>query len=193
MPMSHSPSRRSSHSRGHGVQYTTAVGHADPLGGGEKAAAEKIYERLRQHGLTHEQAVGILGNLQVEAPGFDTGAWNGRESSYGLAQWRGGRLEGLYEFAAQHPLKDPSSWEVQVDYIVHELHTSESNAYAHLQTAQTPTAAATAFDQFYERSSGEHRGRRIANANQFSQTMRLPAPGSSFQSERPAPDVSQMA
>ncbi|WP_040790470.1 phage tail tip lysozyme [Nocardia paucivorans] len=175
MPTSSTPWSGSPGTRGNGVQYTNAVQHASnvkPVGQGEKVPPELIYQRLREHGLTHAQAVGILGNLQVEAPGFDTGALYAEEGSYGLAQWRGSRLEGLYAFAANHPLKDPSRWEVQIDYLVHELNTNESKAYGYLRGASTPAQAAAVFDEYYERSSGVHRSDRIGYANGYDQYIR---------------------
>lgn len=205
MPTSYSPpGNYSSGPSGNGVQYASSSVPVGDLSKGSKVPPEKIYERLRSHGLTHEQAVGILGNLQVEAPGLNTGALYAAEGSYGLAQWRGSRLDGLYDFAAAHPLgagKDPRAaaamWEIQVDYIAHELQTSESRAYGYLRGADTPAEAAAVFDEYYERSSGVHRGQRIGYANGYDQYIRSylsrQAQEKSAQpQQQPVPDASQM-
>jgi len=157
---------------------------AQRLNGGEKVAAEKIYERLRKHGLTHAQAVGVIGNMQVEAPGLDTGAKFEEEGSFGLVQWRGGRLAGLEKFAADQG-GEVTDYEIQVDYMMQELESSESGAYQHLKGAQSPGEAAAVFDQYYERSSGEARDQRIANANSLAESIpNSGGDGSASDSER---------
>ncbi|WP_280485906.1 phage tail tip lysozyme [Nocardia cyriacigeorgica] len=144
---------------------------AAPLDGGERTTAEKIYRRLiDEYGLTPAQAAGIIGNMQVEAPGLNTGAYNPNEGAYGLCQWLGGRRENLEAFAASRG-KKVGDWETQVDFMMHELQGSESAAYARLRATDTPAAAAAVFDQYYERSSGQARGQRIANANNVAAAM----------------------
>ncbi|MGY4099298.1 phage tail tip lysozyme [Nocardia sp. R16R-3T] len=139
--------------------------NAEPISGGKKMKASEIYQYLLEQGFTPEQAAGILGNMQVES-GFDTGAYNPGEGAIGLCQWEGGRRAALEAFAAsdrQHrPVTDMT---LQVDFMIHELKSSEAGAYSHLTSAASAGAAAAAFDQYYERSSGEARGQRVANAN----------------------------
>lgn len=159
---------------GSGVTQASSGGaaQAQPLGDGQKAKAEDIYKRLTEkYGLSHAQAVGILGNIQAES-NFDTGAYNAApgEESIGLIQWRGGR-RAEFEAFAEAQGRPVGDWEVQVDFMMHELNNGESAAYGHLKNAQTPGEAAAVFDQYYERSSGEARGQRIANANEFASAM----------------------
>lgn len=144
---------------------------ARPLEGGERTTAENIYDRLvNKYHLTPAQAAGIIGNMQVEAPGLNTGAYNPNEGAYGLCQWLGGRRANLEAFAAAQG-KSAGDWETQVDFMMHELQGSESAAYARLRATDTPAAAAAVFDQYYERSSGEARAQRIANANNVAAAM----------------------
>ncbi|MFE3444864.1 phage tail tip lysozyme [Nocardia sp. NPDC059180] len=144
---------------------------AAPLEGGERASAENIYRRLiDKYGLTPAQAAGIIGNMQVEAPGLNTGAYNPKEGAYGLCQWLGGRRENLNAFAAAQG-KPVSDWETQVDFMMHELGGKESAAFNRLKATDTPGAAAAVFDYYYERSSGEMRDQRIANANNVATAM----------------------
>ncbi|MEU0500698.1 phage tail tip lysozyme [Nocardia sp. NPDC005998] len=144
---------------------------AEPISGGQQAKASEIYQYLRKKGFTPEQAAGILGNMQVES-GFDTGAYNPAEGAIGLCQWEGGRRHALEAFAASDPQhRSVTDWSLQVDFMIHELKGSESGAYGHLTSATSAAAAAAAFDQYYERSSGEARGKRVANANSIASSM----------------------
>ncbi|MEV4234412.1 phage tail tip lysozyme [Nocardia sp. NPDC049737] len=144
---------------------------AQPISGGKKATASEIYQYLLKKGFTPAQAAGILGNMQVES-GFDTGAYNPGEGAIGLCQWEGGRRANLEAFAASDPQhRSVTDWSLQVDFMIHELKGSESGAYSHLTSATSPGAAAAAFDQYYERSSGEARGQRVANANSIASSL----------------------
>ncbi|WP_433597703.1 phage tail tip lysozyme [Nocardia sp. CA-135953] len=143
--------------------------NAQPIGGGQKVTAKKIYDYLISKGFTPAQAAGILGNMQVES-GFDTGAYNPGEGAIGLCQWEGGRRANLEAFAASQG-RSVTDWQTQVDFMIHELKGSESSAYGHLTSASSAGAAAAAFDQYYERSSGEARGQRVANANSIASSM----------------------
>ncbi|MFE9320194.1 phage tail tip lysozyme [Nocardia sp. NPDC052278] len=145
--------------------------NAAPISGGKKAKASEIYQYLLKQGFTPAQAAGILGNMQVES-GFDTGAYNPNEGAIGLCQWEGGRRQALEAFAASdHQHRSVTDMTLQVDFMIHELKGSESGAYSHLTSATSAGAAAAAFDQYYERSSGEARGQRVANANSIASSM----------------------
>ncbi|WP_433684443.1 phage tail tip lysozyme [Nocardia sp. CA-119907] len=144
---------------------------AEPISGGQKVQASKIYQYLLEKGFTPAQAAGILGNMQVES-GFDTGAYNPGEGAIGLCQWEGGRRTALENFAANDPKhRSVTDYTLQVDFMVSELKGSESSAYSHLMSAGSAGAAAAAFDQYYERSSGEARGQRVANATSIESSM----------------------
>ncbi|WP_433761007.1 phage tail tip lysozyme [Nocardia sp. CA-135398] len=142
---------------------------AQPISGGQRVTASEIYKYLLSKGFTPAQAAGILGNMQVES-GFDTGAYNPGEGAIGLCQWEGGRRTNLEAFAAAQG-KSVTDWHVQVDFMMHELQGSESGAYGQIKSASSAGAAAAAFDQYYERSSGEARGQRVANANSIASSM----------------------
>ncbi|WP_281875012.1 phage tail tip lysozyme [Nocardia sputorum] len=146
-------------------------GSADNIPGGSNANPADIYRYLiSKHGLTPAQAAGIVGNIQVES-GFKTSAYNSGEGAIGLCQWRGGRRQALERFAAARG-KPVTDWKTQVDFMMAELRSNESTAYGYLRAAQTPAYAAAVFDQYYERSSGEARGQRIAYANSIASAMR---------------------
>ncbi len=146
---------------GDGTLSTGASGK--PLGPGETVQAKQIYDYLTEkHNLSPAVASGILGNMQTES-GFKTNAYNPGEGAIGLCQWEGPRRTELERFAASEG-KPVTDWHVQVDFMMKELQSSESGAFAKLQSAQSPSEAAAIFDKYYERSSGAHRGQRMANA-----------------------------
>lgn len=162
---------RGNGSSGDGVMNT---GHYDgkgkPLGDGQVVQAKQIYDYMtEQYHLTPAQASGILGNMQTESS-FNTAAYNKGEGAIGLIQWEGPRRTALenYANAQGRPVTD---WKLQVDFMMHELQTSESGAWAKIQQADTPAQVAAAFDKYYERSAGTSRGERMANAENIHRTI----------------------
>ncbi len=124
---------------------------------------DQITSFLLGKGLTREQVAGIAGNLKIES-GYSPTAYNPNENAIGIAQWQGGRRSRLQAYAAQVGGKE-TDLTVQLGFLWHELTGTESGALTHLATATTPAAAASAFDQYYERSSGAARQARINAAN----------------------------
>ncbi len=134
-----------------------------PVGPGEQAKAKDIYDYFVDKGFTPAQASGILGNIQTESS-FKTNAYNAGEGAIGICQWEGGRRTALENFAAEQG-KPVTDIHVQLDFIMYEFTHSESSAYAAVKNAQTPEAAAQAFQSKYERSASL--GDRAANAAQW--------------------------
>jgi len=110
-------------------------------------------------GLSPAQAAGVAGNLEVES-GLSPTAHNDKEGAIGLAQWEGGRRQALDAFAAQQGTSE-TDLATQLAFLGNELHGSESGAYQQLLSASDPASAAAVFDQYYERSSGSARQKRI--------------------------------
>lgn len=115
-------------------------------------------------GLAPHQAAGLVGNLQNES-GSDIPAWgptgdNG--SAWGSAQWRGDRLDGLKQSAADSGL-DYRSPEAQQAWMRHEFDTTHSGAYKALQATTTPEDAANVVNRQYE-ISADRSGRREQSA-----------------------------
>jgi hypothetical protein len=162
--------RRAERSEAANRDYSGGTATASPLTGGGRVQAQQIYQYLiAKYHLTPAQAAGILGTMQVESE-FDTGAFNSGEGAIGLCQWEGGRRTELEQFAESQG-RSATDWQAQVDFLMSELHGNESGAFAQIQTASTPAEAAAAFDEFYERSSGEKRQMRMANATNLANTM----------------------
>jgi hypothetical protein len=169
------PDGTSTFHTGNSTQNYAAATPQD-LSGGVKATAQQIYQYLYQHygpgtkfDLSPAQLSGILGNMEVESS-FNTSAWNSREGALGLSQWEGGRLTALQAFAAKRGTS-ASNLDTQLDFLMSELGGDESGALAQLKAANSPQAAAAAFDQYYERSSGSSRGTRMADAQNIYNTV----------------------
>lgn len=149
--------------------------------------AEKAYNWfLSKEGgdFTPEQSAGVVGNLLKESQqGGDLNplALNSSEGSFGIAQWNparaaGNRLGKLKEFSRQNNL-NYQSLESQLQFITHELFTTEKRALQKLREAKTAEQAALAFEWF-ERPAGWTRtsrslsaGDRIAFAEQMLEKM----------------------
>jgi hypothetical protein len=126
---------------------------------------DTILAFLQGKGLTPAQAAGVAGNLQVES-GFNPAAYNAGEGAIGIAQWENGRRTALDNFAARTGGSE-TDLGTQLNFLWQELTGSESGALAQLQQAGDAASAASAFDQYYERSSGGSRSTRIADAQKI--------------------------
>ncbi|NUS94756.1 MAG: hypothetical protein HOQ36_20495 [Nocardia sp.] len=163
---------------------STQIASAPVSGADElKRAREMMDYLINRYGFTPEQAAGIIGNAQVEAPGFDLGAVGDGGSAHGLFQWRHGRWAAFQEFASKpDPNQDPNlpprsmdNWRTHLDYMVQELRGGSSYQEAeNLINSNSGDAAqvARAFDARYEISSGEHREKRVGYANQYLENWR---------------------
>ena len=133
--------------------------------------ARRIINYLKQKlGLTTEQASGVAGNLYVES-GFDSQAKGDRGKAYGLAQWRDSRRENLKDYSG----KEPSNLDQQLEFVAHELNTTEKGALKELKAQSTVKDSAMSFAKRYERpATGAdglplHFDRRWGYAHEFYQ------------------------
>jgi hypothetical protein len=132
-----------------------------PIGTGNVRRAMDFFVRK---GLTVAQAAGLVGNLQAESgPRLDINAVGDGGRAKGIAQWHPDRRRN-FERWKRKPFSQ-STFQEQLDFIWWELTNTESRALRKLRAATTPAEAAEVVDQFYERSSGQHRQKRIEYAN----------------------------
>lgn len=123
--------------------------------------AEIVWNYLISKGFSEEQTAGFLGNFQVES-GFDPTVIN-EIGAIGLAQWLGGRKDGLFAFA-EGISSDPLTLETQLQYVWFELRGEpvvpgvpgggEAGAYTRIVGTTTVEEAATVVEDAYERSGG---------------------------------------
>jgi hypothetical protein len=131
--------------------------------GGSSGNAKIALDFFTQQGWSPEQAAGLVANLQAESgQNLNPGAANPSEQAYGIAQWRGSRQR---DFAKEmgKPLQG-SSLQDQLEFVQWELNNTESRAARALKSARTAEDAAAIVDQYYERSSGQARQKRMAMA-----------------------------
>jgi spore germination protein YaaH len=132
--------------------------------GGASGNAKIALDFFMQQGWTPEQAAGIVANLQAESgQNLNPAALNPKEQAYGIAQWRGSRKRN-FEQEMGRPING-SSLDDQLKFVQWELTNTEKQAGARLKAAKSAAEAAAIIDQFYERSAGIHRQKRIASAN----------------------------
>jgi len=141
-----------------------------------------LVQGLVQRGLPLHIAQGFVGNMGVES-GFDPGIneisplVEGSRGGYGLYQLTGPRRRQYEEYARQRGV-ELASVDAQLDFLMHELATTESRAFGRIQAAQTPEEAARLVSEAFLRPGIPHLDRRIE------ETSRLAGGG---QSRQPQP------
>lgn len=136
----------------------------DATGGvGETGSAKEAVSFFVSKGWTPQQAAGIVGNLQAESgANLRTDAVGDGGKAYGIAQWHPDR-QAKFARAFGKDIRQ-AGFKEQLAFIQWELDNSESKAASKLKGATTAEQAAWLFDEYYERSSGAHRQKRINNA-----------------------------
>lgn len=107
-------------------------------------------------GIPATMAAGIVGNL-VQESGLNPNARNRGDGndgsdSIGIGQWNGNRARALKAFAASQGAS-PFDLATQLDFVLHELETTEGAAYQRLKSAKTVDEATAAMIGF-ERPRG---------------------------------------
>lgn len=111
-------------------------------------------------GYTRAQAAGIAGNLMQESSD------DADEAGGYLAQWGGARLTALETFARSKGVAAAGNTTVQLEFITHELNTTEAGANAALRSTSTPSEAARVFSEQYERPGTPDIGNRERYADE---------------------------
>jgi len=132
--------------------------------GGASRNASAALSYFKNAGYSDEQAAGIVGNLQAESGmNLNPAAIGDGGKAWGIAQWHPDR-RAIWEKANKKRWQaDGSSpnFKQQLDFIIYELQRTESRANKRLRATNTVEDAASVFDQYYERSSGTARNKRI--------------------------------
>lgn len=117
-------------------------------------ASQLASDLMRELGLTKAQAIGLVGNLAYESGGFtnlqeDAPVIPGSRGGYGYAQWTGPRRVAFENYAKANGL-DPSSYEANLGFLVHELKGPENSALQAIKGATTADQAAkVAMNEFF--------------------------------------------
>lgn len=124
-----------------------------------------IRQRLKSEGYKDYHIDGILGNLQYES-NFNPSTISG-DNAVGVAQWLGSRREALYNYAKENN-KPWDDIETQMDFMLHELNTTEKKAALELKKTKNPKDAAHVWGKYYERFDGGSKEKRQKIANDLS-------------------------
>jgi hypothetical protein len=129
---------------------------------GSAAAAMQFFQ---SRGWTPAQAAGFAANLQVES-NFNPAAVGDGGRAYGIAQWHPDRQAAFQRWAGRDIRG--STFEQQLEFMQFELtQGNERRAGTMIRQATTPEQAAAMVDQYYERSNGHARQRRMQLAASF--------------------------
>ena len=135
----------------------SAVGKTGNASGGMEDAITYAMDYFIKQGFSPEAAAGLVGNFMHES-GLNTNIKNKYSGAYGIAQWLGDRKDELFNRYGNNPtLKD------ELDYVMHELETTHTNAVKHLNNSSNPTEAATSAFGYYEFSAGPEKAIEAMN------------------------------
>jgi hypothetical protein len=173
-----------------------------------------IYDRLTtKHEMDRDTSLAILANLEHESGNLDP-AMKQRGSTYkdekqwwtkvdstkygrgtGLAQWDGDRRFKLKEYAEKNK-SDVYDLNTQVDFVVHELNTSENAALKDMMSKTTLEEKAESFARKYERAGIPHMDKRLSKLKSYAElgidsTVLTPEQQASYVIQRPLPDEMQ--
>ena len=144
-----------------GAQGPSGVSGATP--GSLQGRINEAMGFFESQGWTRAQAAGIVGNLQAESGVDPNRGQDGGGPGYGLAQWEGPRQADFKAWAGKDIHQ--STFREQLEFIQHELTTTERGAGNALKGATTASEAAQIVCNKYERPGIPHLDARIANAN----------------------------
>jgi hypothetical protein len=120
---------------------------------GEFRVWQEMVNRFVAEGMGEYRAkimtAGFVGNIKLES-NFNLSATNSI-GCRGLIQWCYDRKRNLNAYSSA---KGWTSFEVQLNFIFHELKTSHSRAFDKIKTANTAAEAAAIIDVWYEISEG---------------------------------------
>jgi hypothetical protein len=129
---------------------------------------EQAYKYFIDKGYSPAQSSGIVGNLMQESrlnPGVKS-TFKG-EGAFGIAQWNPGEAAGnrfgkLKEFAKQNG-GHHTDFNIQLDFIHHELNNMRYLGKEKLMNAKTAEEAAEIFSKYYERPNAKyaHNDKRV--------------------------------
>lgn len=111
--------------------------------------ANDVVTYFLDNGFTLNQSIGVAGNIQAES-NFNSLASGDSGTAFGIAQWRGSRLENLKKYAADRN-QNMNDFNVQLAFILYELKNYEKTALQKLKEADTLEAATFNFAKYYER------------------------------------------
>lgn len=130
----------------------------------ETGNAKQAMDFFISKGYTKEQAAGIVGNL-IQESGLKTDAFNPKEGTYGIAQWKKDRQD-LFKKTYGKSIEE-ATFKEQLQFIDWELNNTEQAAKVRILEARTARDAAVIVDKTYERSAGRETEQRVQYAEEI--------------------------
>lgn len=128
------------------------------------------FQRFVSAGLPDHVAAGLVGNLMQESgPDINPAAVGDNGNAYGAGQWNGPRRHAYLGFASQRGV-DPSDFDTQIDFLLHEGQTSEKDAWGRIMAAKTAEEAAILGSNHFWRPGAPHNENRAAYARRVFET-----------------------
>ena len=140
------------------------------------------FNYFRQQGVPDEVAAGMVGNLMQESGrDINPAASGDNGNAFGAAQWNGPRMRAYMDYAKAKGV-DPTDFDTQLEYLVHEGQTSERGAWNKIMAAKTPEEAALVASNAFWRPGVPANENRVAYArsvfnNRPARTDAAPAKG----------------
>lgn len=128
-----------------------------------KGTAKIVWDYFKSKGLSNEAVAGMMGNFERECH-FDTGGVESNGEGHGLAQWSFSRKTDILNYASSQG-KPWTDLNLQLDFVWHELNSTENASLVALQNAKTVEEATVMFDNLYERSGVKVLDERTYYAN----------------------------
>jgi uncharacterized Zn-binding protein involved in type VI secretion len=156
--------------RAHTKHRGHASHHAAPRALSENA--KTAFDYFKGKGLTDEQAAGVVGNLDHEAPGLNPEQQQiGGGPGHGIAQWGANNPkmdrwahkpgDNVADFAASHN-ESPTALQTQLDFTWYEL--NHGYGLSALQSQKTVEGATQSFEKHFEAAGKPEMSDRIARA-----------------------------
>jgi len=145
--------------------FADKTGATVSISGGNSTPEGTAFNYLSNAGYKPEMVAGIIGNLMTESGLNPTALAGDGSGSYGIGQWLGGRLDGLYDFAKNNN-SDVNALETQLAYLVYEMQHNESGSIDKVMASgsTTPEEFALAVSKYYERPAWAENPERQQNS-----------------------------
>ncbi|PAD85016.1 hypothetical protein CHH57_01515 [Niallia circulans] len=148
---------------------STSPSTSNYASGGSTEAS--VWNFFKSKGFSDSATAGIMGNLRQES-GFSTTAVNRSSGATGIAQWLGGRLSGLKNFAGSQGTSY-TNLNTQLEWLWKELNGADPTTKSIINKNGGMNAfmnmgvndAALLFEKAFERSGGDALGNRQKYAN----------------------------
>lgn len=143
------------------------------------------YQRFVAAGIPDHVAAGLVGNMMQESgTDINPAAVGDNGNAFGAPQWNGPRRHAYLGYAAKRGV-DPTDFDAQIDYLLHEGQTSEKDAWGRIMSAKSAEEAAVLGSRYFWRPGAPHNENRAAYARRVFETRPQAAAPASEPAQQP--------